>query len=449
MAVSNSGNYRNIPVYVNVENASIVENEQPYEAVSRTDQLPSVFCGETVIFHFYLIDSEGHPVPVEQNDQFELSIDADFIHENDTLMAYSGHDMVNLPGDWDGASADAGQLAVRVSCNTDTFVSKLGGTESMNVWLELRRFHGSEHMSELLCYRIRAKNVVHLTENQPDPSDVNYYTASQVDAKIASLAASIPSCSAGYGISETDGVFSLDDSVAALKTDLADYLTLSQAETGYVAQEAGKVLSSNDYTDADASKVALLQTTGTGSQFLGDDGNYHALEGSSSGEGGGSTGYTAGNGIVISGSEISVAEDVALKTDLDGYLKKEFASYRPLVMHPVFYTESDGFYALLNETTFQLQTETVWQVQTLLLRVMSEDGTSTGNAVLSAGTESWILPVTQAAVWHKLELNTPYSGLLQLEADMENASWTLKDASDSKKGIRILDLRIQESWSGL
>ena len=102
----NQSNFRKIPVFVNVEKAAIVEQDSPSEPVTGMDFLPAVFCGETVIICFHLMDSRGNVVPITGNDRFELSIDADFVHNDDPLMAYSGSDKMNMPGDWDEAAAE-------------------------------------------------------------------------------------------------------------------------------------------------------------------------------------------------------------------------------------------------------------------------------------------------------------------------------------------------------
>lgn len=180
-------NFRTIPIFVNVEKAAIVDENLPAEPVTVMSQLPAVFCGETVIFCFHLIDSAGNPVPVEQNDSFELSIDVDFLHDNDPLMAYSGTDNVNLEGDWNEAIAEEGQFSMRVSCHTGSFLEKIGTRESVPVWLELRRYHDSGAMSELLRYQIKAKNVIHWNEDEPEEGNVTYYTAAQIDSIIADL----------------------------------------------------------------------------------------------------------------------------------------------------------------------------------------------------------------------------------------------------------------------
>lgn len=65
---------------------------------------------------------------------------------------------------------------------------------------------------------------------------------------------------------ETDGTMSL-----------IGYDDILSKFNDYVLKEAGKGLSSNDYTPTDKTKVGLITTTGTGNSFLADDGSYKTI----------------------------------------------------------------------------------------------------------------------------------------------------------------------------
>ena len=65
---------------------------------------------------------------------------------------------------------------------------------------------------------------------------------------------------------ETDGTMSL-----------VGYDAILSKFNNYVLKEAGKGLSSNDYTPTDKNKVGLITTTGTGKSFLADDGSYKTI----------------------------------------------------------------------------------------------------------------------------------------------------------------------------
>lgn len=58
---------------------------------------------------------------------------------------------------------------------------------------------------------------------------------------------------------------------------LVGYDNILSKFNNYVLKEAGKGLSSNDYTPTDKNKVGLITITGTGNSFLADDGSYKTI----------------------------------------------------------------------------------------------------------------------------------------------------------------------------
>ena len=58
---------------------------------------------------------------------------------------------------------------------------------------------------------------------------------------------------------------------------LVGYDNILSKFNDYVLKEAGKGLSSNDYTPTDKNKVGLITITGTGNSFLADDGSYKTI----------------------------------------------------------------------------------------------------------------------------------------------------------------------------
>ncbi len=173
--------YRKIFLSVNPELASIVDPATPDTAAASASFIPSVYNGETVIFCVSFIDSSGQSLPQSSGDVFELSIDCDFIHEDDPLMAYST--LSNQPGDWEDASPEDGKISLRVPCSTIAFNEKLQDSESKKAWMEIKKISpGSSDVTVMLLASITAKNVLHLDESEPEPSDPLYYTRAQVDA---------------------------------------------------------------------------------------------------------------------------------------------------------------------------------------------------------------------------------------------------------------------------
>ena len=170
--------YRRIFLTVNPESGTLIN---PADGSSAS--MPSLYYGETAILCISFLDSGLNIYPLAGSDTFELAADNDFVHGSDPLMIYSGNDMVDIPGDWNNISRESGRISVRVNCMTDGFATKLGAAESIYFNLELKRYiAGSSSPSIMMISKAKGKNVVHLSENEPVPSDVNYYNAAQTDA---------------------------------------------------------------------------------------------------------------------------------------------------------------------------------------------------------------------------------------------------------------------------
>ncbi len=170
--------YRKIFLTVNPESGTLIN---PADGSSAS--MPSLYYGETAVLCISFLDGGLNIYPLAGSDTFELAADNDFVHGSDPLMIYSGNDMVDIPGDWNNISRESGRISVRVNCMTDGFATKLGASESIYFNLELKRYiAGSSSPSIMLISKAKGKNVVHLSENEPVPSDVNYYNAAQTDA---------------------------------------------------------------------------------------------------------------------------------------------------------------------------------------------------------------------------------------------------------------------------
>lgn len=183
--------YRKIFLSVNPELASIVDPAVPDTSVSSINFIPAVYNGETVVFCIGFIDSEGKSVAIPESDIFELSIDCNFAHDSDPLMAYSR--IVNEDADWDQADYEEGKISIRVTCATSSFNEKLASAERISAWLEIKKIAGvSGKTSVMLLTPVIARNVIRLNEDAPEAASVDYYTAAETDALIAAITGGSP-----------------------------------------------------------------------------------------------------------------------------------------------------------------------------------------------------------------------------------------------------------------
>jgi len=212
--------FRKIFLFVNPDLAAPVPSDSPSTQLGLISKLPVYYFGETVIFCISLIDSQGNAVPYLTSDTFEMSVDNNFLH-NDDLMAHTegkadGTDSkVNVPGDWADVSAANGKLSVRVDFNTVSYETKIGGSEFIQVRTEIKKYDaGSENPAILMQALSTARNVVNGGEGEPEEADPNYLTAAQTRALAASEAGNKWKTGSGSPTysSETDGDLYLDTS---------------------------------------------------------------------------------------------------------------------------------------------------------------------------------------------------------------------------------------------
>lgn len=189
--------FRKIFLFVNPDLAALVPSDSPSTQLGLISKLPVYYFGETVIFCISLVDSQGNAVPYLNSDTFEMSVDNNFMH-NDDLMAHTegkadGTDSkVNVPGDWAAVSAANGKLSVRVDFNTVSYETKIGGSEFIQVRTEIKKFDaGSEDPAILMQSISTARNVVNGGEGEPEEADPNYLTAAQTRALAAAEAGNL------------------------------------------------------------------------------------------------------------------------------------------------------------------------------------------------------------------------------------------------------------------
>lgn len=174
---------RRIPLSVNSSTQRPVIPDDP-ETELRSSELPELVVGETVVFCLSFLDQEGSPLVFSGNEVFELSGDCDYDRENG-LMFYAGPDQLNLPGDWADADPAQGKIALRVNCNTENFVAKLGGKKQLPVSMEVRMTAADAvTRSILLRSTATAVNSIHLNETLPEAIKPEYYTTGQVEARL-------------------------------------------------------------------------------------------------------------------------------------------------------------------------------------------------------------------------------------------------------------------------
>ena len=83
-----------------------------------------------------------------------------------------------------------------------------------------------------------------------------------------------------------------------------------------VDKEAGKGLSTNDYTNVDKTKVSKIITNGVGDKYLGDDGNYKTVSG------GGVTSVNAKTGVVVlNAGDVGAVNAAGVVTEVNKFLK--------------------------------------------------------------------------------------------------------------------------------
>lgn len=116
-----------------------------------------------------------------------------------------------------------------------------------------------------------------------DAADVGAYSKSESDSLLGNKADNNSISTVGYSNDYNDldnkpTIPTIPTDVSAFTND-AGYLTQHQDISGKVDKEVGKGLSTNDYSNADKTKVSLIVTNGLGDKYLSDDGNYKTVSG--------------------------------------------------------------------------------------------------------------------------------------------------------------------------
>lgn len=175
--------YRKIPITVNVEKGAIV-NPSNGQSLSAS-AIPVLFYNEIAILCLSFVNNSLAPYPVSESDIFEFSGDSNFIH-SDGLAVFSENDQVDIAGDWSGESGinrSLGRISVRVNTLTVPFSQKYPSKKDLYIQLD-RYPAGSSIPSKMLQDKIYGKPSVSDNEGSPESSDPEYWTASQIAAKL-------------------------------------------------------------------------------------------------------------------------------------------------------------------------------------------------------------------------------------------------------------------------
>jgi len=177
--------FKKINLTVNAETGALID---PLDGSKLgTANLPDFYLGETSVLCISFVDSDLNAYPFAIDDSFELSIDKDFVHTvngvEDPLMVYSGNSMFNISGDWESTALTNGKISARLNCNTVGFAQKIGNSESVLGWIEIKRYPaGLTDASIILRNKCVALNSVKASEGSPSSASPDYYTADQIDA---------------------------------------------------------------------------------------------------------------------------------------------------------------------------------------------------------------------------------------------------------------------------
>ncbi len=178
---------RRIPLSVNSSTQRPVIPDDP-ETELQSGELPELVAGETVVFCFSFLNPDGTAVVFSGGEVFEFSGDSDYNRETG-LMFYAGPGQMNLAGDWDEADPAKGKIALRVNCNTENFIAKLGDQKQLPVFLEVRMTAADAvTRSILLRTTATALNTIHTDSEPPEEIRSEYYTAAQTESRLNSKA---------------------------------------------------------------------------------------------------------------------------------------------------------------------------------------------------------------------------------------------------------------------
>ncbi|OGV50910.1 MAG: hypothetical protein A2X49_05725 [Lentisphaerae bacterium GWF2_52_8] len=218
--------YRRIPLTVNLESGRLVD---PADGTPIASQyLPSFYYGEKLVLCVSFVDSSLAPSPLNESDLFELSLDSNFAHDDDPLMAYSDDTKIDIAGDWDDISRANGKISIRMDCLTTGFSQKLGSSEQVEAWFEIKRYiQGDSSPSVLLHNKCITKNVVHLNEGEPASANPLYYTATTIDSLLDDKIAKVSSAS-----EDNLAVFNTDGEIKDSGSKAADFATASHNHSG-------------------------------------------------------------------------------------------------------------------------------------------------------------------------------------------------------------------------
>ena len=151
---------------------------------------------------------------------------------------------------------------------------------------------------------------------------VDAYTKAETDTLLDSKADKSSISAVGYSNDYNDldnlpNIPVVPTNISAFNNDVG-YLTQHQDISGKVDKEVGKGLSTNDYSNADKTKVSKIITDGVGDKYLGDDGVYKTVSG---GSGEVTSVNTKTGAVVLNASDVGAVSAAGVVTEVNKFLK--------------------------------------------------------------------------------------------------------------------------------
>lgn len=172
-----------IDLYINAETGRLV-NKEGHDA----NIIPSWHRGDAFLLRVHYLDvsapgQEGgvlpHALPPDSSWRFGGKKQAG----PDVFLFESGADKWNIPGDWEDADPEQGQLSVRVNLNTPNLTTLLAGGESETVKVEIEETSAGGHPFSIQFEARIIGDVIRGTEGLPEDPQPTYLTVAEAYAK--------------------------------------------------------------------------------------------------------------------------------------------------------------------------------------------------------------------------------------------------------------------------
>jgi len=180
-----------------------------------------LFHGTVETLRFKLL-SGGSALVLNASDTFVLKIDSDF-NKTTPLMAYSTVFTI--------VDAAAGIIEVTVNLTSDAFGAKVGTAVFIKAYLRLERYlAGVTTPSVLVQDTIFAFNSIDSIAALPQPDDPEYYSAAQVNAKLAAILSTVEPYDFAT-TAETGETLTFSAAVLGVDAEVCDFEIIQVLET--------------------------------------------------------------------------------------------------------------------------------------------------------------------------------------------------------------------------